>query len=146
MIGDIAGLIAAIAFVLLVGLLAVPLLKLGRVLDEARASVREITEHTVPILDEAADTVAGANAQLEKVDTVTTSAAQIAENASALAALYSSIVGGPAVKVASFAYGFQKAGSRAWSRLRGVDPDDAAGPEPTLRPERARRARRGTTR
>src|SRR5699024_8138537 len=33
-IGDIAGLIAAIAFVLLVGALAVPLLKLGRVMDE----------------------------------------------------------------------------------------------------------------
>ncbi len=34
-VGDVAGLIAAIAFVLLVGLLAIPLLKLGKVLDEA---------------------------------------------------------------------------------------------------------------
>jgi uncharacterized protein YoxC len=32
-IGDIAGLIAAIAFVALVGLLAVPLIKLGKVFD-----------------------------------------------------------------------------------------------------------------
>ena len=45
MIGDIAGLIAAVAFVALVGLLAVPLLKLGRVFDEARESIKELTEH-----------------------------------------------------------------------------------------------------
>ena len=39
-VGDIAGLIAALAFVALVGALAVPLVKLGRVLDEARVSVK----------------------------------------------------------------------------------------------------------
>ena len=38
--GEIAGLIAAVAFVLLVVLLAVPLLKLGKVLDETRSTVR----------------------------------------------------------------------------------------------------------
>ncbi|HEX6921621.1 MAG TPA: DUF948 domain-containing protein, partial [Actinomycetes bacterium] len=36
MVGEIAGLIAAVAFVLLVGVLAVPLIKLGRVFDETR--------------------------------------------------------------------------------------------------------------
>ena len=77
MVGDIAGLIAAIAFVLLVGLLAVPLLKLGRVLDEARDSVKELTDHSVPVLDETAKVVASSAAQLDKVDTVTTAAAQV---------------------------------------------------------------------
>ncbi len=142
MIGDIAGLIAAVAFVALVGLLAVPLLKLGRVFDEARESIKELTEHSVPILDEAVETVAGTNAQLAKVDTITTSAAQVSENVSALAALYSSVLGGPLIKVASAAYGFQKASSRAWSRMRGVDPDNSPAPEPTLRPERGRTRRR----
>jgi hypothetical protein len=35
-VGDVAGLIAAIAFVLLVGALAIPLIKLGGVLAESR--------------------------------------------------------------------------------------------------------------
>lgn len=109
MLGDIAGLIAAIAFVLLVGALAVPLVKLGRVLDEATTSVRELTEHTVPILDEAATTVASANTQLERVDAITTSAAQVTQNVSALTSLFAATVGGPMIKVAAFTYGVRRA-------------------------------------
>ncbi|MEV7971887.1 DUF948 domain-containing protein [Cellulomonas sp. NPDC089187] len=108
-LGDIAGLIAAIAFVLLVGALALPLVKLGRVLDETRTSVRELTEHTVPILDEAATTVSSANTQLERVDTVTTAAANVSQNVSALSSLFSATVGGPMIKVAAFSYGVRSA-------------------------------------
>ena len=108
-LGDVAGLVAAIAFVLLVGLLAVPLIKLGRVLDEATVSIREVTAHSVPILDEAAGTVASANTQLVKVDTITTSAAQVSENVSALAGLYAATLGRPLVKVAAFSYGVRRA-------------------------------------
>jgi uncharacterized protein YoxC len=115
-LGDVAGLIAAVAFVLLVGLLAVPLLKLGRVLDEARASIKEVTDHSVPILDEAATTVATTNSQLVKVDTITTSAAQVSENVSALAGLYASTLGRPLVKVASFSYGVRQGFARAWRK------------------------------
>ncbi len=108
-VGDVAGLIAAIAFVLLVGLLAVPLLKLGRVLDETRDSVKELTEHTVPVLDETATLVASSNVQLEHIDTVTTAAAQVSENMSALTALFAATVGGPMIKVAAFSYGVRRA-------------------------------------
>jgi uncharacterized protein YoxC len=118
-VGDVAGLIAAIAFVLLVGVLAVPLLKLGRVLDETRDSVRQITEHSVPILDEAATTVASTNSQLAKVDVITTSAAQVSENVSALTGLYAATVGRPLVKVAAFSYGVRKAFARASGRGSG---------------------------
>lgn len=107
-VGDIAGLIAAIAFVLLVGVLAIPLVKLGRVLDEARVSVKELTDHSVPILDEAAATVASTNAQLVKVDTITTAAAQVSENVSALTSLFAATVGGPMVKVAAFSYAVRR--------------------------------------
>ena len=107
-VGDIAGLIAAIAFVLLVGVLAIPLVKLGRVLDEARISVKELTDHSVPILDEAAATVASTNAQLVKVDAITTAAAQVSENVSALTSLFAATVGGPMVKVAAFSYAVRR--------------------------------------
>jgi uncharacterized protein YoxC len=108
-VGDVAGLIAAIAFVLLVGVLAVPLVKLGRVFDETTASVKEITEHTLPVLDETATLVASSNTQLENIDTVTTAAAQISENVSALTALFAATVGSPMIKVAAFSYGVRRA-------------------------------------
>ncbi|WP_136520048.1 MULTISPECIES: DUF948 domain-containing protein [Cellulomonas] len=107
--GDVAGLIAAIAFVLLVGALAVPLVKLGRVLDEARASVRRLTDHSVPVLDETAQLVASSSTQLDKVDTVTSAAAQVSENVSALTSLVTATLGGPLVKVAAFSYGVRRA-------------------------------------
>jgi len=103
-LGDIAGLVAALAFVALVVAIAVPLLKLGAVLDETRLSVAELTEHTVPVIDEAAETVRGANAQLAKVDTVTTSAAEVGQNVSALTTLVSATLARPMIKVAAFSY------------------------------------------
>lgn len=101
-IGDVAGLIAAIAFVLLVAALAVPLVKLGRVLDETRASLRQVTEHTLPVIDEAAVTITTTNASLVKVDAVTTSAAEASQNISALTSLVSATIGKPLLKVAAF--------------------------------------------
>ncbi len=108
-VSDVAGLIAAVAFVLLVGLLAVPLLKLGRVLDETRDSVKELTDHTVPVLDETAQLVASSNGQLDNVDKVTTAAAQVSQNVSALTALFAATLGGPMIKVAAFSYGVRRA-------------------------------------
>lgn len=120
MIGDIAGLIAAIAFVALVGLLAVPLIKLGKVFDAATETLEEITEHTIPILDETATTVTSANVQLSKVDAVTTSAAEVSQNISALTGIYSATFGGPLVKVAAFSYGVRKAAGNAFHKVKGA--------------------------
>lgn len=103
-LGDIAGLLAAIAFVVLVIVIAVPLLKLGAVFEETRSSVARVTEHTLPVIDEAAVTIRGANAQLDNVDTVTTSAAEIGTNVSALTTLVSATLARPMVKAASFSY------------------------------------------
>ncbi|GAB3167014.1 DUF948 domain-containing protein [Myceligenerans halotolerans] len=136
-LGDVAGLLAAIAFLLLVGFLAYPLIKLGRVLEEARSGLREVTEHSVPILDETATAVASANTQLEKVDVVTTSAASVSENVSALTGLYAATLGGPLVKVAAFSYGVRQAFAKATGRYDGGGGADgapgtgrhAAGPE-----------------
>ncbi|UER54150.1 DUF948 domain-containing protein [Kineosporiaceae bacterium SCSIO 59966] len=108
-VGDVAGLIAALAFVLLVGLLAVPLLKLGKVLDETRTTIRGISEESVPLLQEVTQTVTHTNDQMVKVDTITTNAAQVATNVSALTALFAATLGSPVVKVAAFTYGVRQA-------------------------------------
>jgi uncharacterized protein YoxC len=119
-IGQIAGLIAAVAFVALVGFLAVPLIKLGRVLDTTTQSIKDITEHSVPILDESAVAVASANSQLVKVDTITTAASEVSQNVSALTGLYAATFGAPLVKVAAFSYGVRQAFASAAARFGGA--------------------------
>ena len=107
--GDIAGLIAAGIFAVLVGLLTIPLIKLGRVLDETSRAIRELTEHTTPLLDETAETIASTNAQLQRVDQITGNVADITGNASALVALIAATVGGPLIKLAGFSAGVRAA-------------------------------------
>lgn len=108
-VGDAAGLIAALAFVLLVGAIAIPLWKLGKVLDETRLTVRGISEGTLPLLSEVTTTVATTNEQLVKVDTITTNVAQVSTNVSALTSLFAATLGSPMVKVAAFSYGVRQA-------------------------------------
>ena len=123
-IGEIAGLIAAIAFAILVILFAVPLLKLGRVLEEVRLAVRDIGHESVPILTEVQGTVRATNDELAKLSIVTEDlsrvsqhATVVSENAAQMATLFSATLGGPLVKTAAFTYGIRKAirgdGSRA---------------------------------
>jgi uncharacterized protein YoxC len=108
-VGDVAGLIAALAFVLLVGFLAYPLIKLGKVFDETRVTVRGLSDGTLPLLTEVTTTVSTTNAQLVKVDSITSNVAQVSTNVSALTSLFAATLGSPVVKVAAFSYGVRQA-------------------------------------
>lgn len=107
--GDIAAIVAAAAFVLLVGLAAVPILKLGRTLDEATLAIRKAHDGAGPILTEAQTTVTDLNAQLKRMDGITASAESVTSNAAALTSLFASSVGGPLVRVAAFSHGIRRA-------------------------------------
>jgi uncharacterized protein YoxC len=108
-VGDVAGLVAALAFVLLVGFLAYPLIKLGKVFDQTRTTIRELSDEVVPLITEVTATVGTTNQQLERVDTITTNVAQVSTNVSALTSLFAATVGSPLVKVAAFSYGVRQA-------------------------------------
>ncbi len=114
--GEIAGLIAAIAFVFLVAFCAVPLFKLGRVLEELRLAVRDMGHNSVPILQELKGTVSATNDEIGKLSLVTNDvakvsqhAAVVSENAAQLATIFRSTLGGPLIKVAAFTYGVRQA-------------------------------------
>lgn len=107
--GDIAGLIAAGVFAVLVGLLAVPLLKLGRVFDETSSAIRAASEQVSPILEEAAVTLGETNKQLARVDAITGSVQEATSNVSSLVALFAATVGGPLIKFAGFSAGVRAA-------------------------------------
>jgi uncharacterized protein YoxC len=107
--GEIAGLIAALALVLLVVLLAIPLLKLGRTLDETTLTIRQTREQAAPILVQAGTTVAHVNSNLERVDDITGNAANVSSNVAALTSVAAATLGGPLIKVAAFSYGVRSA-------------------------------------
>jgi uncharacterized protein YoxC len=106
--GAIAALIAAGAFVLLVLLLAVPLLKLGRTLDEATLTIRKTREGVGPLLEDAQGTLVQVNAQLVQVETIAKNVNSMTTNVAALTSVVSSTLGSPLIKAAAFSYGVRK--------------------------------------
>jgi uncharacterized protein YoxC len=102
--GTIAALIAAGAFVLLVLLLAYPLLKLGRTLDEATLAIRKAHDGATPLLIQAQDTMT----QLDHVGGIAKNVDSMTTNVSALTSVVSSTLGSPLIKVAAFSYGVRK--------------------------------------
>ena len=64
-VGEIAGLIAAIAFAVLAGFMIYPLIRLGKMFDQISQTVRESGEHAIPALDEGVTTVKQVNKSLE---------------------------------------------------------------------------------
>ena len=120
--GQIAGLIAAGAFLMLVLVLAVPILKLGRTVDAATRAINDVTDRTGPLLTDVNETVRnvntalgqvqvsldGVNVQLAKVDTITEHAAHVTANVANLSTVVAAAAANPLIKVASFGYGLRK--------------------------------------
>jgi uncharacterized protein YoxC len=132
---QIAAVIAAGAFVVLVVLLAVPLIKLGRTLDEATIAIRKAHEGSAPLLDGASATITQVNTQLERVDGITSNARAVSSNVSALTSLFTATMGGPLVKTAALSYGLSKAIKARRARQAGKDAGSHA---------RSSRRRRGS--
>ena len=91
-----------IALCVLVALLAVPLLKLSRVLDEARLTVRDVGHNSVPILQELKGTVVATNEELAKLSLVTDDVSKASGHATVvtgyaaqMSTLFAATLGGP---------------------------------------------------
>ncbi|PBC76340.1 uncharacterized protein DUF948 [Streptomyces sp. TLI_235] len=111
-VGELAGLLVAVFWAVLVTLLAVVLVRLSKVLKEATVLVSAVTERAVPLLVDAGTAVRSANEQLERVDEITANVQDAAANANALSSTVAATLGGPLVKVAAFSYGVRKAVAR----------------------------------
>lgn len=107
--GQVAGLIVAVFWAILVCFLAYVLIKLGQVLTEASRLVAGISEQTVPLLASVTTSVTSVNAELERVDAITANVQSISGNVSALTALFAATLGGPVIKAAAFSYGVRRA-------------------------------------
>ncbi|MEZ0089828.1 DUF948 domain-containing protein [Streptacidiphilus sp. EB129] len=116
--GEVAGLVVAVFWAVLVTLLAVVLVRLAGALRAATTLVATVTERTVPLLDEAAETLRAANDQLVRVDEITANVQDAAANANALSSTMAATLGGPLVKLSAFSYGVRSAVARQRSNGR----------------------------
>jgi uncharacterized protein YoxC len=107
--GEVAGLIVAVFWAILVCFLAYVLVKLGKVIGETAKLVSGVAEETVPLLGEVTTSVVQVNAELTRVDTIAANVEDISTNARALTALFSATVGSPVIKIAAFSYGVRRA-------------------------------------
>jgi len=152
--GEIAALIAAGAFLLLVGALAVPILKLRHTVDAATTALNDLNDRTGPILGNVNTTVEnvntaltqvhtsleGVNLQLARIDTITGHAAQVTANVANLATVVTSAAANPLTKAAAFAYGMRRASSRKREAAEEAELRDR------LKSERKERRRGGALR
>ena len=109
-VGEIAGLIAAIAFAVLAGFMIYPLIRLGKMFDQISQTVKESGEHAIPALAEGVTTVKQVNKSLEDVNKISAAASTTANNVGALTDLYGSFLGKPVIKVASAFYALKATG------------------------------------
>lgn len=121
--GEVAALVAAGAFLMLVLLLAVPILRLRHTVDAATRMINELNERTGPLLGSVSSTVNGVNTaldqvhvsldgvnlQLAKLDAMTSHVQQVTANVANLTTVISAAAANPLVKVAAFTYGVRKA-------------------------------------
>ena len=123
-VGEIAGLIAAIAFAVLAGFMIYPLIRLGKLFDQIAQTVKDTGDHAIPALDETVTTVQQVNKSLEDVNKISAAASTTANNVGALTDLYGSFLGKPVIKVASATYALK---STVQSFLAKRDVNHAAG-------------------
>jgi uncharacterized protein YoxC len=107
--GEIAGLIVAIAWAVLVIFLSYVLVKLGGTLKELTRVVGEVGDSTVPVLTEVTATVATTNITLTSVEEITGNVSSITRNAKALTSIATVGMGNPLIKAVSFTYGVRRA-------------------------------------
>ncbi|MDQ1699605.1 MAG: hypothetical protein QOG34_1468 [Frankiaceae bacterium] len=107
--GEVAGLIVAVFWGVLVLFIGYVLVKLGMVVGEAGKLVAGVTDQTVPLLGEVTNSVVHINAELERVDAITANVQTASANVSALTAVFAATLGSPVIKVAAFSYGVRRA-------------------------------------
>ncbi|MFC7483187.1 DUF948 domain-containing protein [Luedemannella flava] len=124
--GEMAALIAAGAFVMLVLVLAVPILRLRHTVDAATRALNDVTDQTGPLLGKVNTTIDnvnvaltqvhtsldGVNVQLARLDVVGRNVQQVSANVANLATVVTAAAANPLVKVASFGYGLRRASQK----------------------------------
>jgi uncharacterized protein YoxC len=107
--GEVAGLIVAMAWAILVCFMAVVLVKLARLLTETTKMVSELSDRVVPLLEDAAVAVSQTNRQLVAVEAIALDVKQVSGHVAKVSNITQSLVTGPLIKVAALGHGIRQA-------------------------------------
>ena len=110
--GGIAGLVAAVAWAVLVLALFVVMLNLFRLLESTKLLVDGIRQETVPLLGEVTTTVTSVNKELDRLDSMVESAGNIVKSAERVSKVVEQAVSSPLIKIIAFGAGASRAARR----------------------------------
>lgn len=125
-LAQVAALIAAIAFLVLCGAIAVPLLRLRHTVDAATQTLQDLNDRAGPILSNVNTTIEGVNValsqskvtldgvnvQLARLDAITSHVAQVTANVANLTTVVTEAASSPLAKAAAFGFGVRRAAAR----------------------------------
>ena len=109
--GQVAALIAALAFSVLVAFLCTVLSRTHRLLAETERLVVDVHRNAVPLIDDVRALLTGVTQELDQVDGILAAASSVSSGVSGVANLVTSAAANPLVKGLSF-----MAGARATMR------------------------------
>ncbi len=110
--GDVALIILAAFWGLLVLFLCIVLINMFRTLESTKLLIDGIREETVPLLHEVKGSVERTNRELDRVDEMLVSTGEIVKRVEKVTGLVERAASGPLIKLISFGAGLSKAASR----------------------------------
>ena len=114
--GDIALIVLAVGWVLLVLFLCFVLLNTFRVLESTKMTIDSMREETVPLLREVKTSIEKTNREIDRVDIVLESAGSIVGRVERLTGLIEEAATSPIVKLIALGAGVRKGFARAASK------------------------------
>jgi uncharacterized protein YoxC len=125
--GDLALIILASFWGVLVIALCVVLLNTFRVLESTKMTIDAMREETVPLLREVKTSVEKMNREIDRVDTMLQSGTQIVGRVEKLTGLVEEAAASPLVKLLSFGAGLRKGFAKV-GKSKGAGPAGTKGP------------------
>ncbi len=95
--GGIATIIAASSLLVIAVAISYAVIRIGKLIDEAKISLKTITDETKPLIEEVTTTVTLVNGPLESINRITKNVEGVASKATDVASTFLD-KGGPAVK------------------------------------------------
>lgn len=106
--GGIATIIAACSLLVIAIAISYAVIRVGRLIDEAKVSLKVMTDETKPLIEEVTTTVTLVNGPLQSINRITRNAEEVSSHVSNVATSFLD-KGGPAVKALGLLLGAAQA-------------------------------------
>lgn len=118
--GEVIGLIVAVCWAVLVGFLALVLVRLARLITETTKMVSGLGDRLPPLLDDLSLTVSEANRQLVTVEAIAGNVKEASGHVAKLTGVTSTLLATPVIKLSALRYGVRRALERRVAERRAL--------------------------